>query len=115
MTESLTTKLRLARSTLLMLTCKKGFPGYPRSTSGMIVRVFLVSMTTRLFTSGISIRNSREAARKQKTNPYQIAKASGMSLTTVQRLLSIPANLPLLNIEAFPHYVDVPAGWTTIK
>jgi DNA-binding phage protein len=39
------------------------------------------------------------AARKQKTNPYQISKASGMSLTTIQRLLSIQANLPLLNVE----------------
>jgi hypothetical protein len=42
----------------------------------------------------------QKAARKQKTNPYQIKKASGMSLTTVQRLLTIPSNLPLLNVEA---------------
>jgi hypothetical protein len=33
------------------------------------------------------------------TNPYRIARASGMPLTTVQRLLSIPINLPLRNVE----------------
>jgi hypothetical protein len=33
------------------------------------------------------------------TNPYRIARASGMPLTTVQRLLSVSINLPLRNVE----------------
>jgi hypothetical protein len=41
----------------------------------------------------------QEAAKKQKTNPYQIAKASGMPLTTVQRLLNKKINTPLRNVE----------------
>ena len=39
------------------------------------------------------------AARSQRTNPYQIAKASGMPLTTVQRLLTRRISLPLVNVE----------------
>jgi hypothetical protein len=41
----------------------------------------------------------RQAARAQRTNPYQIAKSSGMPLTTVQRLLTITNNVPLRNAE----------------
>ena len=33
------------------------------------------------------------------TNPYRIARASGLPLTTVQRLLAIPINVPLRNVE----------------
>jgi hypothetical protein len=39
------------------------------------------------------------AAREQGTNPYQIAKASGMRLTTVQRLLAKKINTSLRNVE----------------
>ena len=41
----------------------------------------------------------QDSARRQGTNPYQITKASGLPLTTVQRLLSIKINLPLRNVE----------------
>jgi hypothetical protein len=39
------------------------------------------------------------AARQQKTNPYQISKASGIPLTTVHRLLGLKINIPLRNVE----------------
>jgi hypothetical protein len=39
------------------------------------------------------------AARRQGTNPYRIATASGMPLTTVQRLLTVAINVPLRNVE----------------
>jgi DNA-binding phage protein len=42
----------------------------------------------------------RTAVWQQGTNPYQIAKASGIPLTTVQRLLSRKTSLPLRNVEA---------------
>lgn len=41
----------------------------------------------------------QESARRQGTNPYRIASASGMPLTTVQRLLSISINVPMRNVE----------------
>ena len=41
----------------------------------------------------------QDAARRQRTNPYQIAKSSGLPLTTVQRLLTIKLNVPLRNVE----------------
>lgn len=41
----------------------------------------------------------REAVTRQGTNPYQITKASGIPLTTVQRLLAIKINAPLRNVE----------------
>jgi hypothetical protein len=41
----------------------------------------------------------RQAMRDQGTNPYQIAKSSGMPLTTVQRLLTVTINVPLRNVE----------------
>jgi hypothetical protein len=41
----------------------------------------------------------RAHAHRLGTNPYRIARSSGMSLTTVQRLLSIPINVPLRNVE----------------
>jgi|HubBroStandDraft_2_1064218.scaffolds.fasta_scaffold140862_4 hypothetical protein len=41
----------------------------------------------------------QKAAKDQKTNPYQIAKCSGLPLTTVQRLLTIKINGPLRNVE----------------
>jgi hypothetical protein len=41
----------------------------------------------------------RESAHQQGTNPYQIAKASGMPLTTIQRLLKVKVHVPLRNVE----------------
>ena len=37
--------------------------------------------------------------RRLGTNPYRIARSSGMPLTTVQRLLTVPGNVPLRNVE----------------
>lgn len=42
----------------------------------------------------------REEVARQRTNPYQIAKASGMSLTTVQRFLGRTTCLPIQNVES---------------
>jgi hypothetical protein len=53
---------------------------------------------TQLPTSRILLA-LRSEARRQGTNPYQIAKASGMALTTVQRLLTRKDSLPLRNVE----------------
>jgi hypothetical protein len=50
-------------------------------------------------TSSIILAGIQKAMREQKTNPYQIAKASGMPLTTVQRLLEKRINVPLRNVE----------------
>jgi hypothetical protein len=52
------------------------------------------SLTTSILLTAI-----RTAVKKQKTNPYQLAKASGIPLTTVQRLLTIKLNVPLRNVE----------------
>jgi len=37
---------------------------------------------------------------RQRTNPYQIAKASGMPLTTVQRFLSRTTCVPIQRVES---------------
>jgi hypothetical protein len=50
-------------------------------------------------TVSVILAGIQAAARKQKTNPYQISKASGMPLTTVQRLLTLKINAPLRNVE----------------
>lgn len=50
-------------------------------------------------TSSTILAGIQKAMREQKTNPYQIAKASGMPLTTVQRLLEKRINVPLRNVE----------------
>ena len=50
-------------------------------------------------TSSTILAGIQQAMREQKTNPYQIAKASGMPLTTVQRLLEKRINVPLRNVE----------------
>ena len=50
-------------------------------------------------TSSAILSEIQGAARKLKTNPYQVAKASGLPLTTVQRLLTIKLNVPLRNVE----------------
>src|SRR5271156_5685281 len=50
-------------------------------------------------TASIILAGIQKAMREQKTNPYQIAKASGMPLTTVQRLLEKKINVPLRNAE----------------
>jgi hypothetical protein len=71
------------------------------SALGVIaLATILGAMTFKKTATSRILAALQDAVKKQKTNPYQIAKASGMSLTTVQRLLSIPANLPLLNVEA---------------
>jgi hypothetical protein len=41
----------------------------------------------------------RAHVRRLGTNPYRIARSSGMPLTTVQRLLTISINVPLRNVE----------------
>ncbi len=41
----------------------------------------------------------RAHAQRLGTNPYRIARESGMPVTTVQRLLSISINVPLRNVE----------------
>jgi hypothetical protein len=49
--------------------------------------------------SSVILTSIQEAVKNQGTNPYQIAKSSGLPLTTVQRLLSIKLNVPLRNAE----------------
>lgn len=41
----------------------------------------------------------QEAARLQGANPYRLSKSSGMPLTTVQRLLTVPINASMRNVE----------------
>ncbi len=41
----------------------------------------------------------QELARREKTNPYQIAKATGLPLRSVQKLLSQATNPTLRNVE----------------
>jgi len=49
----------------------------------------------------------QDAVRSIGTNPYQIAKSSGMPLTTVQRLLGIKSNVPLRNAELLTDVLGV--------
>ena len=49
--------------------------------------------------SSLILSALRQAVRDQGTNPYRIAKSSGMPLTTVQRLLTVTINVPLRNVE----------------
>lgn len=49
--------------------------------------------------SSLFLAALRDEVKRQGTNPYQVAKASGLPLTTVQRLLSITGNVPLRNVE----------------
>ena len=49
--------------------------------------------------SSLILAALRDEVKRQGTNPYQVAKASGLPLTTVQRLLSITGNVPLRNVE----------------
>ena len=41
----------------------------------------------------------QDVARRQKTNPYQIAKATGLPLRSIQKLLTQSANPTLRNVE----------------
>ena len=49
----------------------------------------------------------QDAVHSLGTNPYQIAKSSGMPLTTVQRLLGIKSNVPLRNAELLTDVLGV--------
>jgi DNA-binding phage protein len=49
--------------------------------------------------SSTILADLRKAVVQQGTNPYQIAKSSGMPLTTVQRLLQVDRHVPLRNVE----------------
>ncbi len=59
----------------------------------------VVTMALRKPTSSQILGAIQAAVRKPGTNPYQIAKARGMPLTTVQRLLTKATNTPLRNVE----------------
>lgn len=41
----------------------------------------------------------QDLAKRQKTNPYQIAKATGLPLRSIQKLLSQSSNPTLRNVE----------------
>lgn len=70
-------------------------------------------------TSSVILAGIQKGAKELKTNPYQVAKASGLPLTTVQRLLTVKLNVPLRNVEMLAKALGltigiVPAGKSVV-
>lgn len=62
----------------------------------------------------------RAESARQRTNPYQIAKASGVPLTTVQRFLSRTTCVPIQRVESLLEalgvtYRLVPSGHSLVS
>jgi len=80
----------------------------------------MLSMTISKPKSSHILSSIQDAVHSMGTNPYQIAKSSGMSLTTVQRLLGIKGNVPLRNAELLAEVLGirfeiVPDGKAKVK
>jgi hypothetical protein len=56
-------------------------------------------MTARIVVVTSLLHCVREATKRHKSNPYQIAKATGLRLHSIQKLLKQQSNPTLRNIE----------------
>lgn len=56
-------------------------------------------MASRFIAVPSLLRCVHDATKRQKTNPYQIAKATGLRLHSIQKLLRQEANPTLRNVE----------------